>query len=70
MKKYHNHKFHYINYISKFLEEKFKNSKKKTSNNTLITGFSQKNRLINFQKKLLNKNKQNSKYKTCKNSRK
>ena len=61
-------KFHFINYLSKYIEEKRKNSKKKI-NNTLISGYNQKNRLTNFQKFFGNKNKQKSKFKTCKNSR-
>ena len=70
MKNYHKHpKFQFINFISKYLNEKRKSSIKK-SNNTLITGFNQKNRILNFQRFFLNKNRQNSKFKTCKNSRK
>lgn len=63
------HKFQFINYLSKYIEEKHKNSKKKI-NNTLISGYNQKNRLTNFQKFFGYKYRQNSKYKTCKNSRK
>ena len=70
MKNYHKHpKFQFINFISKYLNDKRKSSKNK-SNNTLITGFNQKNRIINFQRFFFNKNRQNSKFKTCKNSRK